>query len=132
MPEADPCPLNAWIAEPGQGFQAVDPRAAAVVATGGDVARVIKLYDWDPVRGALQLVGTETRNGTTARRYEAGAKGLVAWFPDAAGDAVLRVWVGSDCRLVALEARGVEGSDSELRLEVTHLDDPANGVAAPR
>jgi hypothetical protein len=79
-------------------------------------------------------VGPEVKNGVPATHYHAdGTTGTGpggATFPPGAS---IDLWVSAEGRLVAFEANDFPGEAgaSDLRIEVTRQDDPANRVTKP-
>ena len=80
-------------------------------------------------------VGPEVKNGVPATHYHAdGTTGTGpggATFPPGAS---IDLWVSADGRLVAFEANDFPGESRrrrDLRIEVTHQNDPANRVTKP-
>lgn len=80
---------------------------------------------------ALQAVGEEDRNGVPTTHYRldenSPGAGLASFPPGAAFD----LWIADEGYLVALEATGLAGQLTMLRIDVTDINSPENVVEAP-
>jgi hypothetical protein len=80
------------------------------------------------------VVGEETKNGALTTHYHGDATSGIgpggATFPPGAS---IDLWVSVDGHLVAFEANDFPGAGgpSDLRIEVTHSNDPSNRVKRP-
>ena len=122
---------KAWIDRTGKGRRG--PRDFGLVdGTLGafEPSTLVSLFGGT----AWLRVGPEVKNGVPATHYHAdGTTGTGpggATFPPGAS---MDLWVSADGRLVAFEANDFpsESGAADLRIEVTHANDPSNRVTKP-
>ena len=122
----------AWIAETGQRFESISPRQADSRAAGYDVPGMMGAYSDPALSAALSFVARERKNGVDVEHYRADAAALRRVRPAVLSTASLDVWIAAAGYLSALEAIGVKSSDTDARIDVHAVNDPANVVRPPR
>jgi len=123
---------SAWIAETGQRFVSIPRRQADSRAAGYDVPGIMASYTDAALSASLSLVGRERKNGVDVEHFRADAAALRRWRPGVLSTASLDVWIGSAGYLSALEAIGVKSADTDARVDVHAVNDPANIVRPPQ
>jgi hypothetical protein len=129
---------KAWVKQGATGFIAVP---ASSVSTLTDVLAPEKLFASfknEEAFKSLTAVGSETKNGVQATHYHVDDKTqLAAGSETIPPGAVADVWVSEDGYLVALEFSGAQtqvagqGTIDSMKIEVSHINDPALEIAAP-
>jgi hypothetical protein len=128
---------QAWLKEGSAGHWAKSPGGAGDFDAAFTTLSPIDLVDgFDDLSGALHRVGSERRNGRPAVHYHADSNDPAA---DTAGltSGSVDAWLATtNGYLVALVIDGTWDADGTptpvlLRIDVTHVDDPANKVAPP-
>jgi hypothetical protein len=122
----------AWIAETGQRFESISPRQADSRAAGYDVPGIMGAYSDPALSAALSFVARERKNGVDAEHYRADAAALRRVRPAVLSTASLDVWIAAAGYLSALEAIGVKSPDTDARIDVHAVNDPANVVRPPQ
>src|SRR3954447_8114186 len=129
---------KAWVKQGSTAFVAVP---VAMVSTLTDVLAPEKLFASFRNQDAFKYltpVGTETKNGVQATHYHVDDKtalpaGSETIPPGAMGD----VWVSEEGYLVALEFSGAnteipgQGTIESMKIEVSHINDPALEITPP-
>jgi hypothetical protein len=127
---------RAWVRDAGRSW-VVSPGGAADFDAAFTALSPIDLAgQFEGLAPGLTTVGAERRNGIASRRYhvDSGAAGAAdAGLSAGAADAWLAVHGGY---LVGLHVNGTWDIDGvptpvTLRLEVSHVDDPANVIRPP-
>ncbi len=120
-----------WTADGADGaFEAVPEAMAGLMLLAFDPTMMLSAYanvDW-----GLAAVdqGAEQKNGVQARHIKIDPTtlaGLAAAMP--AGSAI-DIWIAEAGYIVAWEMSGF-GADSDMSIQITGVDDPANTVQAP-
>jgi hypothetical protein len=128
---------QAWLKEGSAGHWVKSPGGAGDFDAAFTTLSPIDLVDgFDDLSGALHRVGSERRNGRPAVHYHADSNDPAA---DTAGltSGSVDAWLATtNGYLVALVIDGTWDADGTptpvlLRIDVTHVDDPANKVAPP-
>jgi hypothetical protein len=122
----------AWIAETGQRLESISPRQADSRAAGYDVPGIMAAYTDPALSAALSFVARERKNGVDAEHFRADAAALRRVRPAVLSTASLDVWIAAAGYLSALEAIGVQSSDTDARVDVHAVNDPANIVRPPQ
>jgi hypothetical protein len=73
--------------------------------------------------------GTEEKNGIKAHHFLIDSTTAVGGFSGVPAGAAINIWIADEGYLVAWESTGVAGSD--VSIQVTGVDDPANKVDRP-
>jgi hypothetical protein len=122
---------DAWLANgPAGKFESVPPEQANMMLLAFDPALMLGAYAGLNVAGGAADQGTEDKNGVQARHLRIDPTttiGVAAAMP--AGSAI-DIWVAEAGYLVAWEMSGMP-SDSNISIQVTGVNDPANKVEAP-
>lgn len=75
-------------------------------------------------------VGTEEKNGVSAKRFQIDASSIVGTLASMPPGASIDIWIAEgDGYLVSLSVVGMEGGD--FTMDVTNVNDPANVVERP-
>ena len=122
---------NAWMATGADGkFESVPATLATSMLVAFDPTALIGAYAHLDLASSAIDVGTEQKNGVNARHLRIDsttAVGAAAQMP--AGSAI-DLWVADQGYVVAFETTGL-GSGSDVAIEITGVNDPANKVEAP-
>lgn len=120
-----------WTADgPGAEYQSVPSELGNAMLMAFDPALMMGAFAGADLAGVGGNLGTETKNGVQAHRVRIDpttAAGFAAAMP--AGSSI-DIWVAEAGYLVAWEMSGFE-DDSNLSIQVTAVNDPANKVERP-
>lgn len=126
---------RAWLREGGGAWTPSPGGAGDFDAAFTTLAPISLVGAFETLTPTLTRVGTETRNGRKAVHYHADA-GDDAAVAAGLSKGTVDAWIASAGDLVALAIDGtwdLDGTPSRvlLRIDVTHVDDPANDVKPP-
>jgi hypothetical protein len=120
-----------WTADgPDAEYQAVPAELGSAMLMAFDPALMMGAFAGADLSGVGASVGTESKNGVQAHHVRIDpttAAGFAATMP--AGSSI-DIWVAEAGYLVAWEMSGFE-DDSNLSIQVTDVNDPANKVERP-
>jgi hypothetical protein len=120
-----------WIDRGSGRFAPADVTEAEGLLGVDAVDGILAPYRDPGLAGALRFVGREAHGGALADHYRATTAALRLLRPGAGAAAALDVWIAPDGHLVAISSAGWPGPDDEVRVEISHVDDPANVVEPP-
>jgi hypothetical protein len=120
-----------WTADGADAeYQSVPSELGNAMLMAFDPALMLGAFGGANITGIGGLVGTEDKNGVQARHIkidQTTAAGFAASMP--AGSSI-DIWVAEAGYLVAWEMSGFE-ADSDISIQVTNVNDPANKVERP-
>jgi hypothetical protein len=122
---------EAWIASgPSGTFEPVPTQMASTMLALFDPATLLGAFGGANVAGVGAVVGTEEKNGVQASHVkidQTTAAGFAGSMP--AGSSI-DIWVAEAGYLVAWEMSGFP-DESNMSIQVTNVNDPANKVERP-
>lgn len=127
---------EAWLREGGRGWQKSPGGAADFDAAFTTMSPIGLISEFEGLAPALAASGEELKNGQRAVRYRSEDGDRLA-IEAGLSRGTTDVWLAvDDGHLVGLAIEGtwdVQGTPTpvRLRIDVTHVDDPANRVVAP-
>lgn len=120
-----------WTADgPNADYTSVPSELGNAMLLAFDPTLMLGAFGGANIAGVGGLVGTEDKNGVQARHIKIDpttAAGFAASMP--AGSSI-DIWVAEAGYLVAWEMSGFE-ADSNISIQVTNVNDPANKVERP-
>jgi hypothetical protein len=129
---------KAWLKQGSSGYIPVPVATVSTLTDAFAPEKLFASFKNQPAFESLTAVGTETKNGVQATHYHVDDKtplppGSESLPPGAQGD----VWVSEDGYLVALEFSGAatdvagQGTVDAMKIEVSHINDPALEIHPP-
>jgi hypothetical protein len=94
-----------------------------------DIGLMVSAYSGAGWAESSAEVGTEQKNGVTAKHYRIDGTTIAPGFNSLPAGAALDVWIAEAGHVVAVEATDFPGGD--VSIQVTGVDDPANKIERP-
>jgi hypothetical protein len=119
---------KAWMAQGGGALTAVPETLASGLFAAFDPTLLLATFSAPQWAESAQNVGKEQKNGIQATHYHIDSTTAVGGFTGVPAGATIDLWIADEGYLVAFESKGL-GSD--MSIEVTNVNDPANKVDQP-
>lgn len=121
---------EAWIGQGTGPLQQAPGAMATALFKNYDPTLLVAAFSGEGWAESSLEVGTEQKNGVSAKHYRVDGTTIAAGFSGLPAGATVDVWIAEDKGyLVASEAAGFPGGD--LSIQVTGVDDPANKIERP-
>jgi hypothetical protein len=120
---------EAWVGEGSEPLKSVPSQLATTMFAAFDPTLLVGAFsgpEW--AQNSLDK-GVEEKNGVNAHHFLIDSTTAVGGFSGVPAGAAINIWIADEGYLVAWESTGVAGSD--VSIQVTGVDDPANKVDRP-
>jgi hypothetical protein len=119
---------KAWMTQGGGALAAVPETMATGLFAAFDPTLLVAAFSAPQWVQSAQNVGKEQKNGVDATHFHIDSTTAVGGFTGVPAGATVDLWIADDGYLVAFESKGVA---SDVSIEVTNVNDPANKVDTP-
>ena len=120
---------EAWVATGNEPLKSVPSQLATQMFAGFDPTMMVGMFSGPEWAQSSLDKGTEDKNGVSAHHFLIDSTTAVGGFSGVPAGGAINIWIADEGYLVAWESTGLGGSD--MSIQVTGVDDPANKVERP-
>lgn len=120
---------EAWLSQSGGAFTPAPKELASSMFAAFDPTLLVGMFSGPQWAQSSQEVGTEDKNGVSAKHYRIDSTTVVGGFAGVPAGGAIDLWIADEGYLVAWESTGFAGG--QISIQVTGVDDPANKVEKP-
>ena len=120
---------EAWVAQGNEPLKAVPEQLATTMFAAFDPTLMVGAFSGPEWAQSSLDKGAEEKNGVPTHHFLIDSTTAVGGFSGVPAGASINIWIADEGYLVAWESTGFGGSD--MSIQVTGVDDPANKVDRP-
>jgi hypothetical protein len=121
----------AYVAQGSGPFTQLPAAAVEAMTRQYDLALLIAGFNRPDLAGAMETIGTESRNGVETTHHHIDGStpaGQAAGVPPTGS---LDIWIASDGYVVSMVATDMSPQAKRLQFDISNVNDPSNTVEAP-
>jgi hypothetical protein len=120
---------EAWVANGDEPLKSVPSQIASQMFAAFDPTMLVGMFSGPEWAQSSLDKGAEEKNGVPTHHFLIDSTTAVGGFSGVPAGASINIWIADEGYLVAWESSGFGGSD--MSIQVTGVDDPANKVERP-